>query len=238
MLRTIIGWGWSPALITGFAIAGFIYEWPLTMIAPVLATILVVGLAVAGVRARERQQELLSSRLRQLAGYFNRRFTGNSALSIFAVIGGLFAEDNPQLWEWARACAVSQRIFDTWCNSFVDRIEADTRTGRFNIYLRTYLNELWLLNNHYYEFVEQFREIAERMEVPEATKEQYQRFSTEYNSFVQTFRDGIMELKKAARTQIEPPTVREARELALPKPLPARQELSKKPETTRGGYYS
>jgi len=208
------------------------------MVAPVLAIILVSGLAVAAVRARESRQELVSSRLRQLAGYFNRRFTGNSSLSIFAVIDGLFAIENPQLWEWARACDMSQRIFDTWCNSFIDRIEADTRTGRFNIYLRTYLNELWLLNNHYYEFIEQFCEIAERMEIPQETIDQYHRFSMEYNSFVQSFRDGIMELKKTAKTQIEPPTVREARELSIVKPPPARQEVSEKPETTRGGYYS
>ena len=241
MLKTVLSWAWAPVLITGFAIAGFVYEWPLTMVAPVLATLLVIGLVVVAVRAREGQQERLSLRLRQLAEYFNRRFAGNSSLSIFAVIEGLFAVENPQLWEWARACDMSKRIFDTWCNSFINRIEADSRTGRFNIYLRTYLNELWLLNNHYYEFVEQFCEIAEKMEVPEEVIDHYYRFGNEYNGFVKTFREGIMVLKKASRTPIEPPTVREARALTLVKPTvapaAAPEEVSEKPKATRGGYY-
>ncbi|MFC2016660.1 hypothetical protein ACFLUF_02990 [Chloroflexota bacterium] len=189
------------------------------------------------ISARERQMELSALRLRQLAGYFNRRFTGNSSLSIFAIIDSLFSIDNPQLWDWARACDMSQRIFNTWCNSFIDRVESDTRTGRFSIYLRTYLDELWLLNNHYYEFIEQFGEIAERIEIPPETIDQYNRFAVEYNSFVQNFRDGIAELKKTAKTEIEPPSVKLARELSRVKPLQAPRDEEEKPDTTRGGGY-
>ncbi len=239
ILRTIVNWGWCPILITALAVVGVLYEWPIEVVAPSVGVILVIGLVVAVVRARERQLELSSLRLRQLAGYFNRRFTGNSPLSIFAIIDGLFSIDNPQLWEWARACDMSQRVFNTWCNSFIDRVESDIRMRRFDIYLRTYLNELWLVNGHYYEFVEQFYEIAEKMEIPPETIDQYNRFVVEYNTYVENFRDSIAELKKTAKTEIEPPSVKLARELSRVKPLRDAQEGEVKPsqDTERRGYY-
>ena len=219
ILRTIVSWGWSPILITAVAVVGYVYEWPIMAVGLALGIILVIGLVVAVVRGKERQLELLSIRLRQLAGYFGRRFTGSSSLSIFAIIDTLFNIDNPQLWDWARACDMSERIFDTWCSSFIGRLESDTRTGRFSIYLRTYLDELWLMNNHYYDFVEQFYEIAEKVEIPPATKDQYNRFVMEYNTFAHNFRDNIAELKKVARTEIEPPSVKLAKELSEVTPL-------------------
>ena len=140
-LSAIVTWGWSPILITAVALVGFLYEWPVELFVPALGVILVVGLVTVAVRARERQQELSSLKLRQLAGYFKRRFMGDSSLSIFAIINSLFKVENPQLWEWARACDQSQRLFNTWCNSFIDRVENDTRTGRFSLYLRIYLSD-------------------------------------------------------------------------------------------------
>ena len=217
MLKTIVSWGWSPVLITALAVLGFIYEWEVWVVATVLIVILVIGLVVVVVGARGKKLELSSQRLRQLAGYFTRRFSGNSSLSIFAIIDGLFNIDNPELWDWARACDMSQRIFNTWCDSFIDRIESDIRTKSFSVYLRTYLNELWLVNNHYYEFVEQFYEVAEKVEVPRETVDQYNRFVMEYNAFVQDFRDNITELRKVARTQIESPGVKFAKELPVVK---------------------
>jgi hypothetical protein len=41
----------------------------------------------------------------------------------------------------------------------------------------------------------------------------------EYNTFVQNFRENIAELRKAARTEIEPPSVKLANELPYPKPF-------------------
>lgn len=191
MLRTILNRGWSPILITVLAVVGYIYQLEIWIIAPALFVILVIGLIVVAVGARGKQLELLSFRLKQLAGYFNRRFMGNSSLSIFAIIDSLFNVKHPQLLDWARACDVSQRIFNTWCNSFINRLESDVRTRRFDVYLCTYLNELWLVNSHYYEFIEQFCEIAERIELPRETIEQYNRFAVEYNSFAQNFQETI-----------------------------------------------
>jgi len=216
-LKTIVGWGWSPILITALAVLGFIYDWGIWTVVPVLIVILVIGLVVAAVRAREKKLELSSQKLRQLAGYFTRRFTGNSSLSIFAIINSLFKTEVPGLWDWARACDMAQRIFNTWCSSFIDRVESDIRTRSFSVYSRTYLNELWLVNNHYYEFVEQFYEVAERVEVPPETVDQYNRFVAEYNAFVQDFRDNVSELRKVARTEIEPPGVKFAKELSVVK---------------------
>jgi hypothetical protein len=168
---------------------------------------------VAVVKAREKQLELSSQKLRQLARYFNRRFTGNSSISIFAIIDTLFTVDNPELWDWARACDMSQRVFNNWCDSFIDRSESDIGTRKFNIYLRTYLDELWLMNTHYYEFIEQFYEVAQKVEIPKVTIDQYNRLVTEYNAFAQNFRDNISGLKKVAKTEIEPPSVKFAQEL-------------------------
>ncbi len=214
VLRALIKWGWCPILITALAVVGFIFEWEVWVVALVLGIILAIGLVVVAVGAKEKELELSFLKLRQLAGYFTRRFMGDSSLSIFAIIDSLFNIDNPKLWDWARACDVSRRVFNSWGNSFISRVESDIRTRRFNIYLRTYLNELWLVVSHYYEFIEQFYEIAAKVEVPQETINQYNRFVMEYNAFVQNFRDNITELKKVAKTEIEPPSVKLAKELS------------------------
>ena len=239
ILRTILSRGWPPILIVALAVVGYLYELDFWVITPVLFIILAIGLVVAIVTARERQLELASLRLKQLAGYFSRRFMGSSSLSIFAIIDSLFNIDSPQLWDWARACDMSQRIFDTWCTSFIGRLESDTRMRRLDIYLRTYLNEMWLINSHYFEFIEQFYEIAQGVEIPRETIDQYNRFVMEYNSFVQNFRENIAELKKVARAEIEPPSAKLARELSGMKPLQSSQDNPAKPTQTReeGGYY-
>ena len=238
ILKTIVNWGWCPILITVLAVVGCIYEWPIRAVAPILIIILVIGFVVAVTGAREKELERVSLQLRQLAGYFNRRFAGNSSLSIFTIIDSLFNIDNPKLWDWARACDMSRRIFNTWCDSFMERVESDIRTRRFDVYLRTYLNELWQANNHYYDFVDQFYEIAEKVEIPQETVAQYNKFVMEYNAFVQDFRDSISELKKIARTEIEPPSVKFAKELLAAKSLEPTQESKKKlfDTTQKKGY--
>ncbi len=213
-LKTIINRGWYPTLITALAVIGYIYKWPIEVIAPVLIVILGIGLVVTVIKAREKQLEASSLRLRQLAEYFNRRFMGDSSLSIFVIIDGLFAIENPKLWDWARACDMSQRIFNTWCNSFINRVESDIGIRRFADYLNTYLNELWLITSRYYDFIEQFYEVAEKVEIPRETIDQYNRFAMEYNAFAQNFRDTITELRNIARTEIEPPSVKLAREFS------------------------
>ncbi|UCG10821.1 MAG: hypothetical protein JSW30_03080 [Dehalococcoidia bacterium] len=217
MLRTVLNWAWAPALITLVAVLGLVFRWPIQVAAPVLGAILVIGLVVVAVAARGRELETSALRLRQLAGYFTRRFTGNSSLSIFAIINDLFKVDNPQLWDWARACDMAQRVFNTWCDSFISRVESDIRNRTFGAFIRLYLNELWQLNTHYYEFVVQFYEIAEKIEIPPETLDQYNRFVAEYNAFVHDFQETIAELKKVPRTQIEPPSVKLARELPVVK---------------------
>ena len=135
---------------------------------------------------------------------------------------------------------MSQRIFNTWCDSFINRLESDTRTRRFDVYLHSYLNELWLVNSHYYEFVEQFHEIGQKVEIPAATIDQYNRFVMEYNVVAENLRDSIAELKRVAKTEIEPPSVKLARELVGVKPPQATQEGEVKPSKTTPdkGYYS
>ena len=213
MLKTIVSRGWYPALITVIAVVGLVRKWPIEAVAPTLIVILGIGLVVAIIKVKKNELELQSIRLRQLAGYFNRRFMGNSSLSIFAIIDSLFSVDNPKIWDWARACGMSQRIFDTWSNNFTTRVEGDFRTRKFTVFLHTYLNELWSINSHYHEFTEQFYEVAEKFEVPHEIVDQYNRFAVEYNAFVQNFRDTITELRNVTRTQVEAPSVKFAREL-------------------------
>ena len=214
MLKTVVYRSWSPILITVLAVVGYLYKWPIEALATILGIILVIGLAIVAVGAREKELERSSQKLRELAGYFFRRFMGDSSLSIFAIIDSLFKTDNAKLWDWARACDMSQRVFNTWCSGFTSRLEVDTKTGRFGIYLRSYLNELWLMTNLYHEFIEQFYEIAEKVDLPPETLDQYTRFVMEYNTFIGQFRELIGELKKVARTEIEPPSVKLAYELS------------------------
>jgi len=237
MSRTLGNWGWSSILITALAVVGYIYEWPIEVLAPVLVIILIIGLVMGATGTRERQLEQLSLRLKELSGHFNRRFLGDSSLSIFVVIRTLLTSDNARVWAWARECEVAQRIFNTWCSSFVTRLESDIRSRRFGAYLRTTLNELWLVNSHYYEFVEQFCEVAEKVELPRETIDLYNRFAIEYNAFVQDFRDNIAELRRFARTEIEPPSVNVAKELPV-RPIRAKEEEKEKPSRPRheGGY--
>lgn len=238
MFRTIVNWGWSPVLVTALAVLGLIYGWEVWMVVPALIIIMVIGLVVVVVGARGKELWLLSQRFRQQAGYFTRRFTGNSSLSIFAIIDSLFKIDNPEVWNWARTCDASQRIFNTWCDSFIARMESDVKTRNLNLYLRIYLNELWLIIDHYYEFVEQFYEVAKKVQVPQETVDQYNRFVVEYNAFVNDFRDNVAELKKFTRTQIEPPGVKLAKELSVTEPLQAPRQEEEKPSQPdpRKGY--
>jgi len=213
MFKNIITRGWYPALITAIAVVSLIYELSINIMIPVLVVILFIGLIVAIITARKSQLERQSIRLTQLATYFNRRFMGNSSLSIFAVIDNLFSIENPQVWEWARGCEMTQRIFNSWTDHFATRVETDLRDRRYSVFLHTHLNELWAINNHYYDFTEQFCEIVAKFEVPKDVIDQYNRFVMEYNAFVENFRNAIMELKTIARTQIEAPSVKLAREL-------------------------
>ena len=213
IFKTVVNWGWSAIVITALAVASYIYEWPVEAMIPILVIILAIGLVVAVIRSHNREMEQSLLGLRQLAGYFNRRFMGDSSLSIFTIIDSLFNIDAPKLWDWARACDMSRRIFNTWCDSFIGRVESDVRTKNFDIYLRTYLNELWLANNNYYDFVEQFYEIADQVEIPRETIEQYNRFVVEYNAFIQNLRDTITQLRNVTKTGIEAPSVRFAKEL-------------------------
>ena len=238
MLRKLVGWGWSPFLITALAVAGAIFEWPIEALGPLMVVILIIGLVMAATGAREKRLEELALRLNELGGHFHRRFMGDSSLSIFIVIRTLLTTDNARVWAWARECEVAQRIFNTWCSSFATRLESDIRGRRFKTYLRTSLNELWLLNTHYYEFIEQFAEVAGKMELPPETMELYNRFAVEYNAFAQDFRDSIAELREFARTEIEPPSVNFAKELRG-KPLPVepkREERKPPPPRHTGGF--
>ena len=212
--RNMASWLWWPIVITVMALVGVANQWPISALAPILIAILVSGLVVAVTGTRKQRLELSLSRLRQMAGYFNRRFMGDSSLSIFAIIDSLFTIESPKVWDWARACDMSKRVFNTWCDSFINRIESDVRSGRPQAYLYTYLNELWLVNNHYYEFIEQFCDIAGKVEIPQETKDQYNRMVMEYNAFAQESRETISELRKITRTEIEPPSIRFAQELA------------------------
>ncbi len=214
-LKAIVNKGWSPILITVVAIVGSFQEWQPAVLAVVISVILVAGLVMFAIGSREKELERASYRLKQLAGYFQRRFTGNSPLSIFAIIDGLYNIEDTRLWTWVQACDMSQRVFNTWTNSFVSRVESDIRTKNFAVYLRTYLNELWLVNSYYYELIEQFVEVTQKLEIPQATREQYNRFVEEYNAFAQDFRDNIGELKEVAHTEIEPPSVKFAKELSI-----------------------
>lgn len=215
VLKAVMNQGWSPILIVVLAIIGVVFEWDIWIIVSVLSAILAIGLAVAARSAKERELKLSFLRLWHLAGYFNRRFMGNSSISIFAIIDSLFNIDNPKLWDWARAGDISQRVFNSWCNSFISRVESDIGNRRFDVSLPIYLNELWLVNSHYYGLIEQFYELAEKFEIPQETIDLYNRFVMEYNAFAQDFRDNISQLKSIAETAIEPPSVKFAKELSV-----------------------
>jgi hypothetical protein len=238
MFRKIFSWGWSPFLITALAVIGAIFEWPVEVVGPVLVVILIIGLVMVATTVREKRLEQLALRLSEQGGHFHRRFMGDSSLSIFVVIRTLLTTDNARVWAWARECEVAQRIFNTWSSSFATRLESDIRGRRFKTYLRTSLNELWLLNTHYYEFVEQFAEVAEKTELPPETMDLYNRFVVEYNAFIQDFRDSIAELREFARTEIEPPSVNFAKELrAKPVPAETKREERKPPPPRHGGGF-
>jgi hypothetical protein len=214
MFITMLSRGWPLIVITALAITGMLLQWPFEAMAAIMGVIMIIGLAILGVGAREKEVERNSQKLKELAGYFVRRFMVDSTQSIFVIIDILFKTDNPKLWEWARACDMSARVFNSWANGLITRLESDSKTGRFSIYLRSYTNELWIINNLYYEYIEQFCEVAEKIEIPEEAKEQYGKFVIEYNTFVSQFREMISEMRKVARTEIEPPSIKTARELA------------------------
>ena len=220
MFVSIVKRGWFTVLITVIAVLALIFydSVPYTWVVPGLIILLFIGLIVTIITARNDKLGAQSLRLSQLASHFNRRFMGNSTLSIFAIIDSLFSMENQQVWEWARGCEMTRRVFDSWSENFAARVESDLQNRRFMAFLKTHINELWAMNNHYYEFVEQFTEIAERLEVPKNAIEHYRKFMEEYNIFVQNFREAINELRLVARTQLEAPSVKLAHEIPEKKP--------------------
>ena len=215
MVTYILKRGWYPALITVIAVLSLVFYdvIPYAASVPVLVVMLCIGGIGVYINARKSQLEMQSLRLSQLATHFNRRFMGHSQLSIFEIINGLFGLENEQVWEWARGCEMARRIFDSWSENFAARVENDLRSRRHIIFLQTHINELWALNNHYYEFTEQFAEIVNRYDVPNDVFGQFNKFTEEYNVFVQNFREAINELKTIAHTQLEAPSVKLVREL-------------------------
>ncbi len=213
-LRVVIARSWAAVLIAGLAVAGYYFEWPLEAFIAGIASILVVWLALSAITVREKILDESAESLKEMAGYFYRRFMGESSLSIFAIIDSLFKLEDSRLWEWARSCDYAQRVFNTWCDSFNTRLETDVRTRRYSVYLRVSVKELWLMVNLYQEYIEQFAEIASRMEMPPETLDQYQRFSVEYNTFTGQFRELLASLRKVARIEIEPPSVKMAPDIS------------------------
>jgi hypothetical protein len=72
--------------------------------------------------------------------------------------------------------------------------------------------------------MEQFYEVAQAMPLPPELIDQYNRLVEEYNAFVQQFRDNIAELRRVARTEIEPPSVKFAKAISAAKPAPETPE--------------
>ncbi|MFA5315951.1 MAG: hypothetical protein WC369_00845 [Dehalococcoidales bacterium] len=215
LLRTIRDWGWSLLVLGALAILALVFEWPLWILATTVAIVIVLSLFSGVTSARQKDLSLSLWDLRQLVGHFNRRFLGDSPIAIFAVINSLLDTENQEIWNWARTCDMSRRVLTAWGQSFHTRMENDVRTRRFD--LHTYLNELWLLNNQYYEFVVQLYEVARKTSLSPETRQLYQRFLTEYNAFAQNFRENLSKLKKVSQTGIEPPSVNMAKELPVAK---------------------
>ena len=213
-LKTVFVRSWAALLIAVLAVLGYFLEWPLEAFIAGIASVLIIFIAFSAVGAREKVLDESAESLKELAGYFYRRFMGESSLSIFAIIDSLFKTDNAKLWEWARSCDNAQRVFNTWCDSFNTRLETDHRTRRYSAYLRVSAKELWLMVNMYQEYVEQFAEIACRLDLPVETLEQYQRFSVEYNTFTSQFRELLAGLRRVARIEIEPPSIKTAPEIS------------------------
>lgn len=201
-------------LIIAISITALINEWPLPIVVTILGAIFVLGIAAVFFEARSKQLALLSLRLKELAGYFHRRFMSDSSQSIFKLIDTLYGTKESRLWEWARICDSSRLIFNAWSVSFEARLGRDSFGERSSSHIRTYLSELWLMNNHYYELVEQFHEIGQKVIISLESRERYNTFVVEYNAYVQNLRDLIADLKQVVRTEIETPSVNFAKELA------------------------
>ena len=210
MLKNIIVWIWSPIIMLGIAIGGMLAGWESWITVVLMSVVLVAGVAVAIITAAERENEKISGNIRQLASHFTRRFGGESSYSIFAIIRELFRTQDPELWEYAHSCEQTERVYNTWSENFISRMETDSATGRYTLYIRRHLQELWMLNNHYHEYIEQLRDIAEKVNLPTEMIEQYNRFSAEYNSFVNSFREIISSGHKSGKTNLEANSVKDA----------------------------
>ncbi|MBN1368039.1 MAG: hypothetical protein JW967_08945 [Dehalococcoidales bacterium] len=232
----IIKFIWSPVLITILAVVGYFYELPVEIIGPSLLVILIIGSITTAVCLKERKLNKAVVFLKGQGEYFIRRFASDSHLSIFVIINGLNSSDTA-VREWLRACNTAQLIFNAWCESFIARIRNDDRNGNIRLYLHTYLVELWSIVSHYHEFVDQFHEVASNSKISDELVEQYNRFTDEYNTFVLRFRDHIGELKRISRTEIEPPSVKTAKELLPVSQRPKEQNIEEnipKPKDNRG----
>lgn len=208
---------WAPAAIAALLIAGFAYKWPVEMLGPGLGVLFIAGVFSTVSYFTQRNSKRSALQLKEMATYFARRFAGGSSLSVFSIIEGLNGPSAPAIREWLRGCDMSQLIFDDWCQGFAARIEHDANGGKLT---RLYLRELWSMIIHYQEFVEQFYEVAEKAGISQDTVGRYNRFVAEYNPFIQRFQDYVGKLRRANRTEVEPPSMKLARELRLEQASP------------------
>ena len=65
ILKMMVVRGWAAIVIAVLAVVGYYYEWPIAVLGTVLGVVLVIGLAVAAVCAREKELEQSAHRLQQ-----------------------------------------------------------------------------------------------------------------------------------------------------------------------------
>lgn len=216
MLKNI----WSPLVITAVAIVGTYYQWSKEIIWTIVGVVFVCGLVTTYIFERQRKSEYSFNKLKGLGGYFVRRFSGNSPLSIFAIINSAASINDHAIQEWIRQCNTAQLIYDSWSNGYINRLESDTKPGNFDAHIRIHILELWSLVVHYHEFVEQFHELASKIRLSNETVEQFNRFATEYNAFVQKLQEYISTLRRFNRTEVEPSTIKQIKEIKIVKDEP------------------
>lgn len=212
-MTAVFKWTWPAILITIVAACGYAFSWPIGIFASALGILLVTSLIWAHINVRDNEAIAFSRRIKDLTGYFHRRFMSNSPLSIFSLATALFETRDQRLWEWARACSMSEHIFDTWCESFLVRMEVDSRTNHLVVYLRHNTSELWTMVCRYHELVEQFRDIGEKANIPADAITAYNTFVVEYNTFIRELQAFLSELRNKGYSEIEPPSLRLAHEL-------------------------
>jgi len=202
---------WGYILIAILSILASIFtEWPTWWLAIISALIIIVRETIEIRTSHNQKLLLIALKLKKLTQNFQGRFVNtSSAYSIFYLIREMGNN------EWTQTCFLVKDSLDDRLRSLYDQLDSVKQKAKQENDLSKLYNEFNRINSSYYKLVEEFYNKTEKGNIPKHLEKYYNDFETEYNAFVQKFRNTIDEATKILNVNIDSLSIAFAKELHI-----------------------